>query len=407
MELSFNEKKTIQKYISAISPHKSHEDVVSDCRISLISMIQNICMEKYNLSSTSNELREPAKFFFESDFFGRKENGRFRHHSQQLQNIQNQMNIVLKNRNAPQYSTTEVEDIEELSNQSKSALKVILKWYINHYKKCQINSITNLSTTEKQSIEHLFKTTTAKTERIIERESFYVILLIDSSSSMLWPYLQDQANYDKYQSQDYKNAVTAVQKAMQFAHEKSLAAFRGSSICKDGYLKIYQYTFNHRKKLLNTPEELSPVGLDKVVKINSSTYIPEGKTALYDVIDESLKVVYDNYLKKAFEEEKRIDKVVIGVITDGEETVLEGQQKAEKVEEIKKYLRMLRGNGDKSKCFLESSVLIGLTGSDFSETKLKEIKHELNFDEYVSINQSDEQSIRKAFKLFSTNALNV
>jgi hypothetical protein len=62
---------------------------------------------------------------------------------------------------------------------------------------------------------------------------------------------------------------------------------------------------------------------------------------------------------------------------------------------------------DVSKCFLASSVLIGLTGNDFSETKLKEIKKELSFDEYISINQSDEQSIRKAFKLFSTNAINV
>jgi hypothetical protein len=68
---------------------------------------------------------------------------------------------------------------------------------------------------------------------------------------------------------------------------------------------------------------------------------------------------------------------------------------------------MLRGNGDIKKNFLVSSVLIGLTGTDFSENKLKEIKKELSFDESVSINQADEQSIRKAFKLFSTNAINV
>lgn len=68
---------------------------------------------------------------------------------------------------------------------------------------------------------------------------------------------------------------------------------------------------------------------------------------------------------------------------------------------------MLRGSGDIKKNFLVSSVLIGLTGTDFSENKLKEIKKELSFDESVSINQADEQSIRKAFKLFSTNAINV
>ena len=64
-------------------------------------------------------------------------------------------------------------------------------------------------------------------------------------------------------------------------------------------------------------------------------------------------------------------------------------------------------NPDIKKNFLVSSVLIGLTGTDFSENKLKEIKKELSFDESVSINQADEQSIRKAFKLFSTNAINV
>ena len=130
-------------------------------------------------------------------------------------------------------------------------------------------------------------------------------------------------------------------------------------------------------------------------------------TALYDVIDESLKVVYDNYLKKTLQEEKRIDKVIIGVVTDGDDTVLNADQKSNKIAEIKQYLKMLRGNGDIKKNFLVSSVLIGLTGTDFSENKLKEIKKELSFDESVSINQADEQSIRKAFKLFSTNAINV
>ena len=38
---------------------------------------------------------------------------------------------------------------------------------------------------------------------------------------------------------------------------------------------------------------------------------------------------------------------------------------------------------------------------------IEKIKGELSFDESISINQLDEHSIRQAFKLFSTNALNV
>ena len=70
-------------------------------------------------------------------------------------------------------------------------------------------------------------------------------------------------------------------------------------------------------------------------------------------------------------------------------------------------MQRLRGNGDVSQAMLVSSVLIGLTGTEFSELKLKEMKRELNFDEAISINQANDQSIRKAFKLFSTNALNI
>jgi hypothetical protein len=408
MELTLQETKAFQEYISAIQEKRIPKDSVRDCRTSVISLIQNICIEEYHVLPTSSELKEPKKFIINKSFFSKKDlnTGRIEFHSQQLERVYKQINLITDNRNSSDYSTDNTDD-DEFAIQCKSALKVILKWYVNNYKKIQLSDITNLDTSEKKIVADLFKTTFTKTEKIIERENYYVILLIDSSQSMLWPYLKDQSNFNKDNTKDYTDAVLAVQKAMQLAHEKSLTALRGSSICKDGYLKIYQYTFNHHKKLLNAPEDLSPVGLDRVVKINAGTYHPEGKTALYDVIDESIKVVYDNYLMKAMHEDKRIDKVVIGVITDGEDTVLDEQSKSIRIAEIKKYLNILRGNGDVSKCFLVSSVLIGLTGNDFSDNKLKEIKGELSFDESISINQLDEHSIRQAFKLFSTNALNV
>lgn len=407
MELLEFEKKAIMNYISATGQHRAAKDIVSDCRTSIISMMKCILIEKYKYSPTSDEVKEPTKSFFQTDFFREKKEGKYKPHSMAHQNINDQINIVLKNRNQSEYSEgIEADQLDEFAKQSISALRVVLKWYLNNHKQYVLSSITNLTADQKSEVAHLFTTKINRTERITERETYYVVLLIDSSQSMVFPYLKDPNNSNE-NSSDYKNAIKTVQSAMQFAHEKALNALRGSSICKEGYLKIYQYTFNHRKKLLNVPEELSPVSLDKVVKIDSSNYTPDGMTALYDVIDESLKVVYDNYLKKTLQEEKRIDKVIIGVVTDGDDTVLNADQKSNKIAEIKQYLKMLRGNGDIKKNFLVSSVLIGLTGTDFSENKLKEIKKELSFDESVSINQADEQSIRKAFKLFSTNAINV
>jgi len=407
MELLEFEKKAIKMYISATSQHTTAKEIISDCRTAVISLMKNILIEKYGLTPTCDEVKEPTKSFFQTDFFGTKHDGKYKPHSMAHQSIHDQINIVLKNRNQIEYSDkVDDEQMDEFSKQSLSALRVILKWYLNNHKKFVLTSITNLTSDQKSELAHLFTTKISRTERITERETYYVVLLIDSSQSMVFPYLKDPNNSNE-NSADYINAIRTVQSAMQFAHDKALNALRGSSICKEGYLKIYQYTFNHRKKLLNIPEELSPVGLDKVIKIDSSNYVPDGMTALYDVIDESLKVVYDNYLKKTMQEEKRIDKMIIGVITDGEDTVLSDEQKNNRIVEIKQYLKMLRGNGDIKKNFLVSSVLIGLTGTDFSENKLKEIKKELSFDESVSIIQSDEQSIRKAFKLFSTNAINV
>jgi uncharacterized protein YnzC (UPF0291/DUF896 family) len=407
MELLKFEKKSVERYISAISQHRAPRDIITDCRDSIIGIMKTVLIEKYNYSEGSAEVKEPTKSFFKTDFFGSGEGRDFKPHNQAFQNAKNYINIITGSRNPVTYLTEDPETLPEEARQCRNALQEFLTWYFSNYKKYYLETIATLNTTEKSEVAHLFVTRVQRSERITERETYYVVLLIDSSQSMVWPYLKDPNNSNKETSADYKNAITEVQKTMQFAHEKALQALRGSSICKEGYLKIYQYTFNHKKKVLNLPEELSPVGKDKVEKISGSNYLPDGMTALYNVIDESLKVVYDDYLKRTMEEDKRIDKVIIGVITDGEDTVVSGSEKSNKIAEIKQYLKMLRGSGDIKKNFLVSSVLIGLTGTDFSENKLKEIKKELSFDESVSINQADEQSIRKAFKLFSTNAINV
>ncbi len=310
-------------------------------------------------------------------------------------------NAVFINKKANSFKHHNESPSEMEADVAKDYIDYCFDWYVKIF-----IGATNSSSTDENTKNASPKILPAqkKQERITERETYYVVLLVDSSESMLWPYLKGGSNND-----DYKNATTEVQKAMQFAHEKALNALRGSSICSEGYLQLYQYTFNHRIRLLNPPEVLaaSQFTSDNVAKINSTNYSPSGMTALYEVIHESLKVVYEKYLKETMEKDFRINKVIIGVITDGVDTVLDEEQKTHKISEIKQYLRMLRGNGDMKKNFLISSVLIGLTGSDFSDNKLKEIKKELTFDESISINQADDQSIRKAFKLFSTNTINI
>lgn len=241
-------------------------------------------------------------------------------------------------------------------------------------------------------------------EILVIREYYYVVLLVDRSQSMLWPFLENEENRLNTETIDYRNAIKKVQNEITFAHEKALSALRGSQICKDRYLKIYQYAFNDKLKVINPPEELSPVGIDHVVKLTKDNYYPESRTALYDVTHEALQVVEQNYLKEAREMEKRVDKLIVGVITDGEDTVYNNKpaERNEKINQIKNLMKRLRG--DEGYSHLHSSVLIGLTSADFTKQRMLTVKEELTFDEAISINQLDDKAIRKAFKLFSTDA---
>lgn len=242
-------------------------------------------------------------------------------------------------------------------------------------------------------------------EIIVYREYYHVILLIDSSGSMLVPFLEEESNWENEQSEDYKNAVKLTQNAMINAHAKALLALRGSCICNECFLKVTQYTFNSAKHKLNEAEELSSSGIDSVINISEQNYKHFNGTALYNTIHEALTLVYQNHLQEPFEQMQRVDKVIIGVITDGEDTVLTDiNMKNRKIEEIKSLLKKLRGGITYR--HLDSSVLIGLISQDFTKNKLDEVKEELTFDEAISIVQSDEKAIRKAFKLFSTDAAN-
>lgn len=240
-------------------------------------------------------------------------------------------------------------------------------------------------------------------EKLVIREYYYFVLLVDRSQSMLWPFLESESNRNQDNSQDYKNAITKVQHEITVAHEKALSALRSSQICKDRYMKIFQYAFNDRKTLINGPEDLAPVGSDNVVKLTKDNYHPESTTALYDVTQEALQVVEEK-LRYVRETEHRIDKLIIGIITDGEDTVYlkRPSEKSQKINEIRQLMQRLRGEDGHS--HLHSSVLIGLTSDNFTQQRLLEVKDEISFNDAISINNLEDKAIRTAFKLFSTDA---
>ncbi|MCF8276188.1 MAG: hypothetical protein K9J17_05580 [Flavobacteriales bacterium] len=418
MELNSYELKAVREYCKAIGVSREPTDALRDARDAVISLMQSICIHEFHIDKSSSDFRSPLYTVDKKEFFSskNKQTNKYTFRSGILQKVRKNIGDITEKRNWNTYKD-DFELIEREFQQLMLGLQIVMEWYLTNYRRYSLVSITNLSNSEREALQPLFKVVPERRERrYIEREEYCVILLIDSSQSMIWPFLDDQSNWDKWDSQDYKNAVARLRLAIGEAHKKALQALRGSAICKDGYLKIYQYTFDSRKHLINPPEYLEAMeGSDKVVTLGGEGYRPGGMTALYDTIDESLRVVY-NELREVEESHKRIDKVSIGVITDGEDTITDGievskspeayaSKKIAKVNQIRKRLEELRSR-DNKKSFLVSSVLIGLTGSEFSNDKLESIREELNFNESISIDNTDAESIRRAFQLFSTNAKN-
>lgn len=434
MELSKFEKRAINRYLSAIEPHTEGRSIIIKCRESVIALIISILIDKYKYTENSADCKSNTAFntlVYHTDFFGKKDENGNTESNQGVKRIRASIENITKLRNYIEHDGDEegmIDISEDDINDSKvsclSSLTIVLKWYLNVLKKYNLTNISNLDSDEKRKLDSLFTKRIFWKEEIIEKETYYVVLLIDSSESMLFHYLNDKNKVDRG-STDYKEAIKKVQNAMQTAHEKALNALRSSANCRQGKLKIFQYTFNHDRKWLNDPETLStsPHGEDKVKKITAENYYPSGMTALYDVVEESLKVVYEKYLKRTEETTKDIDKLIIGIITDGEDTIVNGEKrykngsnedrdeykrmKSEKLKKIAEWMQLLDGKGIERKRFLESSVIIGLTGDGLKETELNQIRKELNFHFSISILKDDEQSIRKAFKLWSTNAMNI
>lgn len=406
--LSQTEIRTLNDYNALKSKSLALGNLVQEHQRILELLLREYCITKYSCSEetiekiVNNCLSKDSKFIN-----GAYSTGKPKFHTHHKNFLDNFFTINnLRNKIQHQgYVPTEIE-----TDLSKQYFKDCLRYYFRH---CIQKLRGDIATSDEVSLailNELFPSPIEK-EEPVEREKFYIILLIDSSGSMQFP-------SNRICNGSKTEGLRHVQKAMSLAHTKALDSLRGSASCLKRSMWVYQYIFNEESDVLNPPKLLSPFGNDEVKKLNESNYVPGGLTALYVTIEEALKITYEKFLTPAKKISKRIDKVSIGVITDGDDNYIEGiykekneslynSKKAEKIESIRSLLNTLRGNGNISELHLESSVLIGLTNVEFSETKLKEIQKELGFEVAISIDSEDEKSLRQAFKTASTSAINI
>ena len=396
---------------------KMPRSFILEIQVILESLLKELCNSKYNqypsniTEAIDNVISRDKKYIKGIDVKGYP---KFKDHFIRFRTWVKQINNIGNPTKHESYIPGEDEPIIY-----KNYLRDCIKWYFNYGLNLSIGDINSTHATALKALTEMFPTDIME-EFVVERETYYVILLIDSSMSMLWPYLEDENNKANFKSKDFQQAVKKIQTTMESAHEKALGALRGSAACIQKSMKIYQYLFNHERVELNKyPEKLSADGNDNVFRLKADNYDPNGQTSLYDTIEEALRIIYTGYLKPVAEKSKRVDKLSIGVITDGRDTIIEGvvndkrtqseyqAKKAAKLRKIEALLRILQGTDNPREIFLEGSVVIGLTNNDFPEKELIEIQKELGFRESISINQADDESIRKAFSTFSINAINI
>lgn len=441
MNLSIYEIKALEKLYSAMRKNREDEDIINDCRSSATRLIQHFCSFDCKVSKDSENFRNAWAYLTDRDnsfFWGKNEDASYNHKKEKVyKEIHNLILAIKRTRQDNSYSENvyEEQDFEIDSNLTLARLKKLIKLYFVDIRAYKVTQIKNLKEPYLLLLSSFFpktrKNLSEDSEEIIresiirQRPTYYVLVLIDASSSMFWPYLKNRTNSNKPESSDYNNAIKQTQNAITKAHNKAIDALRGSAICQQGYLKVCQYIFNHETRLLNSPKTLNKDGMDDVKKLTSNVYYPDGMTALYDSIEESTRLIYDKYINPS-KKKREIDKLILVVITDGEDTIIDKTEryqissqrdweeqetylrmKKQKTRTIKESLKKLRGHTTTGQQHLESAILIGLTNSQFSSKHLLGLKKELGFDESIAILQNDSAALRTAFRLFSGNALNI
>jgi hypothetical protein len=168
MELNNHEKKAIVKYITAIDNQHSPNEVIVNCRECLTNLSQKICLNELKLTSDSIEYGNPI-LYVENNFFGtwNSKTNRMAFTNDIYPKIYPQWQLIRKLRNADSYNTNSF-GIASMAAQCKLAIEIIMKWYLEIHSKYQLINITNLTSHEKASLEHLF---TDKINSIEKEES--------------------------------------------------------------------------------------------------------------------------------------------------------------------------------------------------------------------------------------------
>ncbi|WP_439131453.1 hypothetical protein [Polaribacter sp.] len=175
------------------------------------------------------------------------------------------------------------------------------------------------------------------------------------------------------------------------AHKEALIAIRGSMICKKESLFLVQHTFNYTSTMLNSLSVVDTNQNDKIIALDKCNYIPNGTTTLYDTLYEVVTMLHieaDSFKATG----RKAPQIVIGVLTDGEDT-----GSGYSAEDVKKLMKDLY-----DKRVIKSSVVIGWAdGKNLMEGQLESLRKSIGFEKYICLEKANPSAIREAFKLWS------
>ena len=180
-------------------------------------------------------------------------------------------------------------------------------------------------------------------------------------------------------------------------HELMLSTLRESQKCEMGVLYVYQTLFANGIRNLNPWYPLDSAGNDNVVRLTPGNYKPSGLTALYDAVHSLLKdlsLELNQVRQEGLRPSARIAVITDGGENDSEIVKTHSQVVAEQM--IQEEVRKLQ-----EREWLVSSLVIGLTNSNFSPDMLEDTRKRLGFGQAVALSTTP-RDIRRAFVLAST-----
>lgn len=188
---------------------------------------------------------------------------------------------------------------------------------------------------------------------------------------------------------DASGSMERYQQDVINGHKAMLATLRESEKCDKGVLYVYQCLFADQPRVLHGFYAMDRGGADKhIVALDTNNYVPNGMTALFDAIItmvQDLEAHLNQVAKQGLLPAARI-----AVITDGAENASKAKE-----DEVRAAIQRLR-----SKEWLQSSVIIGLTNPEFTEAKLEDLRVTVGFAQKIRLDRNA-KDIRKAFALAS------